>query len=104
MRKTLNMELCSGRHPIAQSIDGAIYQETVNNVTQPSKLEEIAEKALKGKTSYGDLQEISRINLYVTGLTVSLIATLNVCRKADIEIELSHYDKYTMIYFMQEVL
>lgn len=103
LRKTLNMELCSGRHPIAQAIDGAIYPETVNNVTQPSKLEEIAEKALKRKISYGDLQEISRINLYVTGLTVCLIATLNVCRKADIKVTLWHYDKYTKSYFRQEV-
>ena len=103
-RKTLNMELCSGRHPIAQAIDGAIYPETVYNVTQPDKLEEIAEEALKGKTSYVDSQEISRINLYVTGLTVCLIATLNVCRKAGIKVTLWHYDKYTKSYFRQEVL
>ena len=104
LNKTLSMELCSGRHPIAQAVDGAIYPETVHSVTQPNKLEEIAEEALQRKPTYGDLQEISRINLYVTGLTVCLIATLNVCRKADIKVTLWHYDKYTKSYFRQEVM
>lgn len=103
LKKNLNMELCSGRHSIPQAIDGAIFPKTVCNVTRPDKLEESAEEILKGKTSYGDLQEITSINLYATGLTVALIAVLNICRKEDIKVTLWHYDKYSKDYFKQEI-
>lgn len=100
----LNMELCSGRHPIPQAVDGAFYPETVYNVTCPDELEQHAAEVLRKKTSNGDFREIFCVNLYVTGLTVCLVAVLNVCRKANIKVALWHYDKYTGSYFKQETV
>ena len=100
----LNMELCSGRHPIPQAIDGAFYPETVYDVTRPDVLERQATETLQKKTNNGEFQEISCLNLYVTGLTVCLVAVLNVCRKANIKVALWHYDKYTGSYFKQETI
>ena len=49
------------------------------------------------------LRGVFTLNLYVTGLTVALIAVLNVCREQKIKVTLYHYNRETGNYYPQEV-
>lgn len=44
------------------------------------------------------------INLYVTGLTVALIAFLNMTKRENISVTLYHFDRETGEYFPQNVI
>ena len=46
---------------------------------------------------------ITRLHLYVTGLTVALIACLNATRELGIEVILWHFDRESGKYYSQEV-
>lgn len=43
-------------------------------------------------------------DLYVTGLTVALVAVLNACHKLGIVVTLYHYDREEGNYYPQQVL
>lgn len=43
------------------------------------------------------------LNLYVTGLTVALIAVLNATRELNIKVTLWHFDRENGKYYSQEV-
>ena len=45
-----------------------------------------------------------RLRLYVTGLSVALVAALNACRGLGITVELLHYDRESGSYYSQEVV
>jgi len=92
---TAYMALCSGRHEIKDAKDGAIF-DVIQDPTDVKGLEKYALKKLL------DL-DIRYLNLYVTGLTVALIASLNACKKLDIKVTLWHFDRETDTYFSQEV-
>lgn len=92
---TAYMALCSGRHNIKEAEDGAIF-DVIQDPTDVKGLERCALKKLL------DL-DIRYLNLYVTGLTVALIASLNACKKLDIKVTLWHFDRETSTYFSQEV-
>lgn len=77
------MSLCEGRHEIPQAIDGSIFGT-----------EREASEQLRG---------VFTLNLYVTGLTVALIAVLNVCREQKIKVTLYHFNRETGNYYPQEV-
>lgn len=49
------------------------------------------------------LRGVFTLNLYVTGLTVALVAVLNVCRERKINVTLYHYNRKTGNYYPQEV-
>lgn len=88
------MALCEGRHPIFEATDGAIYPMVLN----PLDIEGIhamAEKALQG---------IDVLHLYVTGLTVTLIEVINVCRKNAIDLTLYHFNRENGNYYPQKVI
>lgn len=85
------MALCEGRHDIPEAEDGAIFKNTINPL-DVNGLEEQAYITLKG---------VEFLNLYVTGLTVALIAALNAARKLQIQVVLYHYDKNTGTYYPQ---
>lgn len=88
-----NMMLCEGRHSIPEAIDGAIFGNELNPLAV-SDLEAEAENKLRG---------VKVLNLYVTGLTVALVAALNACRKLDINVTLYHFDRTSGTYYTQEV-
>ena len=89
-----SMELCKGRHATPAQ-DGAIYENEVDP-TDPVGLEKQALERLKALN-------ITSLNLYVTGLTVALIAVLNAARTLNIEVCLHHFDRISGSYFWQEV-
>lgn len=91
-----SMALCEGRHSIPQAVDGAIFGNTINPLdTQGLQAE--AESKLKAL-------DIKSLDLYVTGLTVALIAVLNACRQLGIVVTLYHYDRESDNYYPQQVL
>lgn len=92
-----NIGLCKGRHNIPYVNDENYVFDEIKDIKDTTKLYSIA---------YGKLQELKNesIFLYVTGLTVALIVTLNVCKFFNINVTLMHYDKDTNEYFEQVVL
>lgn len=94
-KKAVSMALCKGRHEIPEAIDGAIFDSEVN----PLK---VAELEAEAKHKLGKLG-CKVLNLYVTGLTVALVAVLNACRELGITVCLYHYDRETGSYYSQEV-
>lgn len=124
----LKMCLCEGRHEIPEAVDGAIFCQEIQDVTNVSRLEIRAFNSLwdacykHSKTEPGflcsplsaydedgegaDTLQICRglrLDLYVTGLTVALIAALNVCRREGVKVTLWHFDHATGNYYPQEV-
>lgn len=74
-------------------------QKTELSIQDPTDVKGLEKYALKKLL---DL-DIRYLNLYVTGLTVALIASLNACKKLDIKVTLWHFDRETDTYFSQEV-
>lgn len=87
------MSLCAGRHEIPQAIDGSIFGTELDPLDLAGMETEAAEQ----------LHGVVTLNLYVTGLTVALIAVLNVCREQKIKVTLYHYNRETEKYYPQEV-
>lgn len=119
----LNMVLCAGRHEVPAAVDGAVFKE-IANIKNVKFLESTAfnsiwnaayRRALAGEIGFlvecGEtfdsgfaFSDKVKLNLYVTGLTVALIAVLNMCRSENIPVTLFHYDRETGEYFKQEVV
>ena len=91
--KEVHMSLCEGRHEISQAIDGSVFGMELD----PLDLSGMEREAAK------QLRDVFTLNLYVTGLTVALIAVLNVCREQKIKVTLYHFNKETGNYYPQEV-
>lgn len=96
MRKEKYFVLCEGRHEMPTN-DGCIFA-AINNVTDTEALEAEALKRLSVLA-----RDVEKINIYVTGLTVALIASLNACRVLNKPVVLWHFDREGNSYFPQEV-
>lgn len=92
-----NIGLCKGRHNIPYVNDENYVFDEIKDIKDIKGLYNIAYEKLK------ELKN-EKIYLYVTGLTVALIATLNVCKVFNINVTSMHYDKNTNEYFEQVVL
>lgn len=90
-KKTL--VLCEGRHEMPSVVEGAIFGNSLNPLDVDG-LEKTASEKLAG---------IQHLTLYVTGLTVALVAVINVCRQNDIELALMHFDRSSGGFYRQEV-
>lgn len=93
-KKNLKVALCEGRHEIKEAVDGSIFSSTVDP-TDVEGLEVIALCRLTG---------VQQLDLYVTGLTVALVAVLNVCHMEGIAVTLYHYNRETGDYYPQRVV
>ena len=91
---TASMELCKARHA-TPATDGAIFETEVNPL-------DVAGLETEAKSRLESLN-IKKLSLYVTGLTVALVAVLNVARELNIKVTLWHYDRETENYYSQEV-
>lgn len=119
--KILNLALCAGRHEIPDATDGCLFKTIPQKyITDPEFLEDLAFSSLwkvahkNGLTrgviigEVGDeyLEEIIpgiQLNLYVTGLTVALIAAVNVARQNKMDVVLYHFNRDSGKYFPQEI-
>ena len=96
-----NIGLIKGRHTMPEKVSGYVYEAlTADSITNPEKLETMASYGLDSfKIKSGDI-----VNLYVTGLTVALVATLNVLQtKYKVNTVLWHYNIEDGAYFAQRL-
>lgn len=93
LKHKLKLALCQGRHRFPACLDGAVFSEAVN----PLDTEELEERAMFV------LQDCSALDLYVTGLSVALVAVLNVAKKLGIPVVLWHFNRDNGKYYPQRV-
>ena len=86
--------LIKGRHELPE-VDGYFFEGDVNPL-DPQGLEQEARKFLQSQP------HIEEIDLYVTGLTVALIAAINVINPR-IKVVLYHFNRDTGEYYPQPV-
>lgn len=96
----MKIGLIKGRHEIPEVNGLYIFNEPVDP-TDVIGINEIAIARIK--ELFIDPNEERYINLYVTGLTVALVAVINVCRVYHVKLILWHYNKDTNRYFPQVV-
>lgn len=94
MKNDLCLALCQARHQMPTEVVGSIFSQEVNPLDVQG-LEQIALERVKG---------INSLTIYVTGLTVALVAALNACKKAGVKVVLMHYNRDNNCYYPQEVL
>lgn len=116
----LKLGLIKGRHEIPQVTD-YVFNTEVNptdfqqmEITAKATLYPLVKNATKEPFYLGldsdnqsDLYTATKyratLDLYVTGLTSALIATINVAKQLDIYITLYHFDRQSGNYLQQEV-
>lgn len=91
-----HMSLCEGRHDIPQAKDGSIFGSVLDPLDVKG-MEAMAEAKLR------DL-DIKSLDLYVTGLSVALVAVINSCHNLGITLTLFHFDRESGQYYPQEVV
>lgn len=96
----MNIGLIKGRHEIPEVNGLYVFNEPVDP-TDVIGINEIAITRIKELIV--DPNKERSINLYVTGLTVALVAVINVCRVYHIKLILWHYDRDGDCYFPQVV-
>lgn len=122
--KKLKMALCEGRHEIKEAVDGSIFKTEVDPLAvdrlEIQAFNSIWNKCYKmgileyASSKYPELEETEEedsfciprglsLDLYVTGLTVALVAVLNVCREEGVKVTLHHFNRENGTYYAQEV-
>lgn len=120
MANKIELNLFAGRHKMPAN--NAIFKTALKDVTNVKAIEHLARTSLQLiafgldieeyvtiSTGYGtdeivfDFPMGYEVTIYVTGLTVALIATLNVLRSYNAKVTLAHYNKESDSYYFQEV-
>ena len=99
--------LCDARHPIPQ-VTEYIFEREINPLDIPF----MNTTALDFLLNYLEEQNVGDdpvfdqvcVELYVTGLSVAIVAVINACRKLGMLLVLMHYDRVSETYYPQEVL
>lgn len=111
-RPTLNAALCVGRHEMPEHVNTALFG-SICNPTNTGLLDTMAQHNLYEACAsadlldmYGNVPSNLHVNLYVTGLTVALIAAINAIKTTcpEGQVTLYHFNRDTGDYFPQEVL
>ena len=87
--------LCQGRHEMPEAA-GAIFSTTIDDPTDVKGLYDHAVSVLEKLDDH-------ELRIYVTGMTVALIAAINACFTLGIRVILLHYDRNTGDYYGQRV-
>lgn len=95
MKKTYEFGLCEGRHWMPRSVKEGIFPERVEVIRQ-DLLEKRAEERIPA--------DCGRLCIYVTGLTMAMLAVVKVCAKRGIHLTAYHYNKNLGVYTRQDVL
>jgi len=118
--KKISLNLFKGRHELPAN--KSIFNKELKDVTNTKAIEDLAraslqliahslgiEEELTIALDYGfdevvfDFPRNMEVTIYVTGLTVALIAVLNVLRSYNAKVTLAHYNKVNDSYYFQEV-
>ena len=97
----ISLGLIKGRHKIKEVSD-YICNKQIEDVTDVYGITMYVEQRVAEIVNSNKFK-ISHIYLYVTGLTVALVAAINAIRRRGIRLTLMHYDRETAMYFSQEV-
>jgi hypothetical protein len=92
MKKGLKKGLCEGRHPIP-----GVTEYIFGNQLNPLDL------AGMDATCQAVLEGCTRLDLYVTGLTVALVAVINYCHQNKVALTLWHFNRESGDYYPQPV-
>jgi len=90
MKKVLG--LCKSRHEIK-----GVTEYVFGNTLDPLAIEEMELHAIE------KLRGVKQLDLYVTGLTVALVAVINACSILGVTLTLFHFNKETGEYYPQRV-
>lgn len=90
--------LCEGRH----EINGVTEYIFGNTIADPTDTQGLKREALAFLTDKG-VKSTECIDIYVTGLTVALIAAINAAKEIGATVTLYHFDRETGDYFAQSV-
>ena len=96
----MKLGLIKGRHEIPQVEGRYIFIEDLD----PTDVKEAEGKAYSVLAGIKAVYPDKHIDLYVTGLTMALIAVLNAAKRHGMSVTLYHFDRETGEYFPQEVL
>lgn len=96
----MKLGLIKGRHEIPQVEGRYIFIEDLD----PADVAEAEGKAYSVLAGIKAVYPDSHIDLYVTGLTMALIAVLNAAKRHRMSVTLHHFNRETGGYFPQEVL
>lgn len=108
--KKIELNLFDGRHDLPAN--KSIFKGALKDVTDVKAIEDDARTSLQliaYSLGYGtdevvfDFPRNAEVTIYVTGLTVALIATLNVLRSYNAKVTLAHYNRESGSYYFQEV-
>lgn len=88
----MNIGLCKGRHEIA-GVSEYVFPTEVDPLDVDGLLAQAA-SAVRGADF---------VNLYVTGLTVALVAVINACALQQVPLTLWHFDRESGEYYPQSV-
>ena len=94
MKKTYVLGLCKDRHPAP--VNDGVFPRFVMNTFDP--------EYLYSEANFSIPKDCERLALYVTGLTVAIMAVVRVCSERKIDLVCYHYDKDRGVYNKQEVL
>lgn len=114
--KNIKLGVCEGRHLIKE-----VQEYIFGNKVDPTNVDGLKKEASKvllekfnkvsyrsiciGSNTYTDttIEYRGELILYVTGLTVAVIAILNACYEIGVQVTLMHYNSATGEYYPQEV-
>ena len=91
--KTYIFGLCEGRH--SWPVKEGIFPHTVEHINDV-QLEDIAEKRIPA--------DCARLAVYVSGLTIAMLAVVKVCARRGIRLTAYHYNPTSNVFSKQEVL
>lgn len=89
--------LIKGRHNLPSEVQEYIWEDyTIGDVTDVVAIENHARRWIERHNP-------KELTVFVTGLTVALVAVINACREEHIPLFLMHYNRETRQYFHQTV-
>ena len=91
-----SVALCESRHDIPGAVDGAIFPQTID----PTDVDAAENHAIRVIMC----SHVTDLTVYVTGLTMALVATMNACHILGVTLHLMHYNTATGSYFPHDVL
>ena len=104
----INIAVCEGRHAIAPAVDGAVFGNEIapEDLINPNKLKNQATVTLNNAVAAksADVQAADvTVNLYITGLTVAVIAAISAAKEAGYTVVCYHYDRNSGNYYPQYI-
>ena len=94
--KTIKLGAVAGRHEIPE-VEGYV----LNLVEDPSDLEEIERNVFASLDN--KLVNVNKLDLYVTGLTSVVLATVKYCSQNNVKLSCWHFNREDASYFKQKM-